>query len=63
MKLLVTKINDTSKVTELTKQFYCKTEKQGDNIIITRNTQLTDNEFSILAGKLVMSGFNLELLK
>lgn len=62
MKLLITKINnDASKVNELAKQFYCKIEEQKDEIIITKNPQLTDNEFSLLAGKLVITGFNVEL--
>lgn len=60
MKLLVTKINDASTVIELAKQFYCKTEVQENEIIIIKNPQLTDDEFSVLAGKLVMSGFNVE---
>lgn len=62
MKLLITKINsDANTVIELAKQFYCKTKEQGDNIIITKNSQLTDDEFSVLAGKLVIKGFNVEL--
>lgn len=67
MKLLVTKINNIPKtinatfnVIELANQFHCKIEPQGDNLIIIKNSQLTEDEFSILAGKLVLAGFNVE---
>ena len=62
MKLLVTKINNASAVIALAKQFYCNAEAQEEKIIITKNPQLTGDEFSVLAGKLVMAGFNLELI-
>ena len=64
MKLLVTKTNyDASKAIELAAQFHCKTEaySQDDSITIIKNPQLTDNEFSALAGKLVIAGFTVEL--
>lgn len=61
MKLLITKINNSNAIDELAKQFYCKAEKQKGKIIITKNSQLSENEFSALAGKLVLKGFNVEL--
>lgn len=69
-QLLVIKIDNykdkaaplTNKAFELASEFYCETEATAHNIFITKNSQLTDNEFSALAGKLVMSGFNVELI-
>ena len=61
MKLLVSKINNNPKtIIELAKQFHCKTEPQGDNLIIIKNSQLYEDEFGLLAGKLVIAGFNVE---
>ena len=62
MKLLVTKVNNANEVIALAKQFYCNAEVQEGKIIIAKNPQLTGNEFSVLAGKLVMAGFSLELV-
>lgn len=62
MKLLVTKINNANVIDELAKQFYCKAEAQKDKTIITKNPQLSENEFSVLAGKLVIAGFNVEMI-
>lgn len=63
-KLLVTKINHSKahKLYELTHQFYCDVVTQEEGLIIVKNEQLTDNEFSLLVGKLVMYGFNIELI-
>lgn len=62
MKLLVTKINNANVIDELAKQFYCKAENHEGKIIVTKNSQLSENEFSVLAGKLVIAGFNVELI-
>lgn len=64
-ELIVTKINpnNASEIIKLAIQFYCEVGPNIEGkIIITKLPQLTDNEFSVLAGKLVMSGFNVELL-
>lgn len=68
MKLLITKIcknaHNTPALTTLADHFYCNIEANlpEDRVIITKNDQLTDDEFIVLAGNLVMYGFNVELL-
>ena len=68
-KLCVTKIHhnigNATALSTLVGQFYCdiETNMPTDSATITKNPQLTDNEFSALAGKLVMLGFNVELLQ
>lgn len=63
MKLLVNKtICKERSAVAIAAEFYCKTEVQEAGLIITKNLQLSESEFSVLAGKLVMAGFKVELI-
>ena len=68
MKLLITKIDDYNnrELSKLIDQFYCTIDilnTTEPKMIINKHPGLTDGEFSLLAGKLVIAGLNVELLK